>query len=156
MTKLKNSITYLPCIVALLMVTSCSTEENVGNAKSDKELIQGTWEVVSSSESGREAPFDGARFIFTVELMTLQPKDATDVEDMIRVKYTLDPTRKPKSIDTSHELEPGKPIIQLGIYSLKGDTLELCLEGAGQPRPIELGGETGIGFILKRTKRDSN
>jgi uncharacterized protein (TIGR03067 family) len=138
------------------MVTSCSTEENDDNAKSDKELIQGTWEVVSSSEPGREVPFDGARFIFTVELLTLQSKDATDVEDMIGVKYTLDPTKKPKSIDTSHELDPGKPIIQLGIYSLRGDTLELCLEGAGKPRPTELGGENGHGFILKRTKKDGN
>jgi len=156
MTKLKNSITFLPCIVALLMVTSCSTQESDDNAKSDKELILGTWEVVSATESGREVPVDGARFIFTVDIMTLQPKDATDVQDMIGVKYTLDPTTKPKSIDTSHELDPGKPIIQLGIYSLKGDTLELCLEGAGKPRPTELGGETGHGFILKRTKSDGN
>ncbi len=60
MTKIKTSIAYLPCIIALLMVTSCSTEENDDNAKSDRELIQGTWEVVSSSESGREVPVDGA------------------------------------------------------------------------------------------------
>jgi uncharacterized protein (TIGR03067 family) len=124
--------------------------------KSDKELIQGTWEVVSSSESGREVPADGARFIFTADMLMLQPKDATNVRDMMGMKYTLDPTKQPKSIDTSHELDPGQPIIQLGIYSLKGDTLELCLEGAGIPRPTELGGETGHGFILKRTKSDGN
>ena len=49
-----------------------------------------------------------------------------------------------------------QPIVQLGIYSLEGDSLKLCLEAASRPRPKTLEskeGETTHAFVLKRTKK---
>ena len=40
-------------------------------------------------------------------------------------------------MDTTHEIDPGKPIVQLAIYSLDGDELKVCLEAAGKPRPTK-------------------
>ena len=72
------------------------------------------------------------------------------------MKYKLDSTQKPKVIDTTHETDPGKPILQLGVYSLDGDTLKLCLESAGKPRPAKLETkpqDTSVLFVLKRAKK---
>ena len=120
--------------------------------KSDHDLIQGTWKVVSAEEAGNTREVgDNLHFVFTVDTLSMRWADA----DLIRMKYTLDATRRPKAIDTTHEIDPGKPIVQLGIYSLDGDELKLCLEAAAKPRPAKLESRTGmtsVFLVLKRIK----
>ncbi len=151
----------LSCIFAILTaVAALAADGKDEKPKSDKELIQGTWDVVSSTEAGRAVPAENTRnlqIIFTADMMSFRPKDAKNPKDTTSIQYTLDPTKDPKEIDTSHELDPGKPILQLGIYSLERDTLKLNLEAAGKPRPTKLeskAGDTGILFVLKRENSD--
>ncbi|HVS35980.1 MAG TPA: sigma-70 family RNA polymerase sigma factor [Gemmataceae bacterium] len=124
--------------------------------QSDKDLIQGTWDVVSFTEGGTEAPPEMARniqMVFTADLLKWGPKDSKDPKDTIGIHYTLDPAKDPKGIDTSHEIDLGKPIVQLGVYSLEGDALKLCLSAAGKPRPTKLESDAAHGsvlFVLKR------
>jgi len=68
----------------------------------------------------------------------------------ITLKYTLNSSQTPKHIDTTHELDPGKPIIQLGIYSLDGDTLTLSIASAEAPRPKGFSNKADVSFVLKR------
>ena len=133
---------------AMLMATaSLAAEQNDQQSKSDKELFQGTWEVVSSVEAEQ---FAGARARITADTMIFQNRK----KDAITLKYSLRPTKKPKEIDTSHEIDPGKPIIQLGIYALEGNTLKLCIEAAGKSRPasFEKAGGTAHIFLLKKIR----
>ena len=58
----------------------------------------------------------------------------------------------PAAIDTTHELDPGKPIVQLGIYSLKGETLKLSLAAAGMTRPRSFNEKTATTITLRRAK----
>jgi uncharacterized protein (TIGR03067 family) len=150
-------MTRLPYACAILMAATAFAAGPQGeNPKTDKELIQGTWVIVSAKEGGRDTPEPrGTRIIITADLLTFQPKNAQSEKDTLGLSYTLDPTQRPKAIDTSHELEPGKPFIDLGVYSLDGDTLKLCLEAAGKPRPITLesgAGESSVSYVLKRVK----
>jgi hypothetical protein len=58
-------------------------------------------------------------------------------------------------MDTTHEIDPGKPIVQLAIYALDGDDLKLCLEAAGKPRPTRFEskkGDTTVMWVLKRAE----
>ena len=112
-------------------------------------MIQGTWDIVSTGKAGEPESASGRQFIFTADIMTFI------VNEMSRpgIKYNLDATKKPKEIDTSHELDPGKPIIQLGIYSLNGDTLSMRLAPAGAPRPARLEPKAGEFFLCKRVKK---
>jgi uncharacterized protein (TIGR03067 family) len=74
----------------------------------------------------------------------------------MQMKYKLDSTQKPKAIDTTHEIDLGKLILQLGVYSLDGDTLKLRLESAGKPRPAKLetkAKDMSVLFVLKREKK---
>jgi hypothetical protein len=60
-------------------------------------------------------------------------------------------------MDTTHEIDPGKPIVQLAIYSLDGDELKVCLEAAGKPRPtkfVSKAGDTSVVWVLKRVTKE--
>ena len=67
-------------------------------------------------------------------------------------KYTINPAKDPKEMDWFPEEDPGKPIHQAGIYSLKGDTLKIWVVGAGLPRPRELGRGT---WVLERVTKEA-
>jgi uncharacterized protein (TIGR03067 family) len=149
----------LLCGLAFLATTAVAADEKRDKPKSDEESIQGTWEVFSSTEAGKDVSETarGLRFIFGAETLMMQPKDAKEPTEGIGMKYVLHPTKKPQAIDTSHELDPGKPIVQLGIYLLEGDSLKLCLEAAGKPRPTRIESKpesTSHVFELRRVKKD--
>jgi uncharacterized protein (TIGR03067 family) len=124
--------------------------------RTDQEQILGTWEVASSEEGGKDVgeSFRGMKVVFTKDRLKLMPKDET--EAALQMDYKLDPQKKPKQIDTTHELDPGKPISQLGIYELDVDKLKICLEAAGRGRPdkfeTKANGSAHL-MILKRIKK---
>lgn len=142
---------HLSCVLPILVATTLFAAGE--KPKSDHEMLQGSWGVVSAEESGQPRPGDvGLKAVFTDDTLTFQ----RDKQDPMGMKYKLDSTQKPKAIDTTHEIDPGKPIIQLGVYSLDGDMLKLCLEAAGKARPAKLktkARDTSVLFILKREKK---
>jgi uncharacterized protein (TIGR03067 family) len=146
---MKSLLTNLAVLCA---ATLFAAEMQGEKPKMDQELIQGTWKAVSAQESGKSPKIpDDLRFIITAD--TLMIKRGKD--DPIGMKYKLDPSKKPKAMDTTHEIDPGKPISQLAIYALDGDELKLCLEAAGKPRPTKFeskAGDTTIVWVLKRAK----
>ena len=144
-------------LYAAALLLAVSRGDAADDKPSDHKLILGTWEVVSSSQKGEDGPgAPGMRYVFKPDTFLMQPASAKTEEDAIRVKYKLDPAKKPKHIDTTHQLgEKEKPIVQLGIYSLEGETLKLCLEAAGKPRPAKLESKpdgTSVLLVLKRQK----
>jgi uncharacterized protein (TIGR03067 family) len=143
----------LIALAALFATSLFAADDKGGKPKSDHELIQGTWKVVSAQEAGRKRKVpDDFRFVITADVLSMK----SGKDDPISVKYKLDPSKRPKAMDTSHEIDPGKPIVQLAIYALDGDELKLCLEAAGKPRPTRLeskAGSTSVLFVLKRVKK---
>jgi uncharacterized protein (TIGR03067 family) len=122
--------------------------------KTDHDLIQGRWKVISVEEAGKAPPVpDDLRFVITADTLFIRPGK----DDPIGMTYKLDPTKQPKAMDTTHEIDPGKPIVQLAIYSLDGDELKLCLEAAGKPRPTKFAskaGDTSVVWVLKRVTKE--
>ena len=149
----------MKCLAYALAVAAATTalaaDKRVETTTGDEQLIQGTWEIVSSIDGGRPQSTDelaDIRVSITADLFVFQK----GTEKLTGFHYTLDPSKKPRAIDTSHELDPGKPIVELGIYSLEGDTLKLCLEAVGKPRPTALesgAGESTHSFVLKRVEK---
>jgi len=127
--------------------------------KSDHDLIQGKWKIVSAAEGGtvakpEEYPF--THFEFTADTLSFWGKsERTAKPAAITLTYKLDASKQPKTMDTSHELDKGKPIIQLAIYALDGDELKLSLAPAGKPYPTKLESKGDWSFfVLKRVKKD--
>jgi RNA polymerase sigma factor (sigma-70 family) len=105
-------------------------------SRTDQEKIQGTWIIVSRKvwdDKGKEIKGEGPeaekiaehikqkklKLIFTGEKLTLSGGD-----EMPSFNYKLDPSKKPRTIDSISDKETHK-----GIYSLNGKELKLCFAG---------------------------
>jgi uncharacterized protein (TIGR03067 family) len=57
-----------------------------------------------------------------------------------KLAYTIDPTKKPKTLDMRDPADPNAKI-HAAIYELEGDTLRLCMcDKPGKSRPTEFSG----------------
>jgi len=145
-------------ILMSIAVATCllGADENPGRAKAkpDEELIQGIWTIVAAERNGVPIDFQqGLQVFFSGDKtgMILDEKTANEAS------FKLLPEKKPKGIDLSKKDDRR---IAKGAYSLKGDTLKLCLPGGpDRDRPKELAAKLGDGFTLltlERTHRKSN
>ncbi len=117
--------------IVVLIAAADATEEAL---KKEVAKLQGTWSVVSSERGGDKAPEDKIKMV----KLTFQ-KDkliAHQADKTIEMSYTLDPSKNPKTIDITYLDGELKGESHLGIYSLDGDTLKICMH-RGTTRPME-------------------
>lgn len=109
--------------------------------------LQGQWKFVSMEVEGRKKPdtdFGKYTAVFQGNLFTVREKDKIAAQS----SFTLDPSKRPRSIDLSATLEHKGRLIR-GIYTLEDDRLTICDRGAerGQ-RPSEFATHPGTGLVL--------
>src|SRR5688500_1431481 len=110
--------------VGLLLVTAVARADD---AKKDLEKLQGTWEIIEVVNSDRAIPADkvkGGQVVFKGDEMTL--KEGSDDKDLRKFRVKLDPSQKPKAMDTTALNREYKGSVSSAIYQLEGDTLKLC------------------------------
>lgn len=133
-------------LITLFSVLSIACNE--GDAKKEKQNLQGKWQAVAIEADGKKGPED------LVARMTIIFSDDTFTLDIgVKTKGTflLDLANTPKTIDFAFS----KDVVAKGIYILDGDSLKICYAQPGKERPKELTTESGSGhelFVLKRTK----
>jgi RNA polymerase sigma factor (sigma-70 family) len=140
-------------VVGLLFGASFAIGVGKG-AKSDKELLQGTWQIISAEIGGKQA--DDA------ELAQMKEKPFVFKGDKVISKYEseyqLDTTKNPKWIDLvpldGPPNEKGKTF--RGVYRIEGDKLTICFGVVPDgDRPSSLtppAGEVAGVLVLKRVK----
>ncbi len=136
----------------LWAIPAFAADPKVEKTAKDEELVLGNWAVVSVRHEGRKLSkkeTEEVRFVITKKRVSFGRSD----DDPMAVEYTLDSKKKPKTIDITHELDPGKPIVHLGIYALKGNRLKLSLVGSGVARPKKFDEKTATTFVLERVKK---
>jgi uncharacterized protein (TIGR03067 family) len=69
----------------------------------------------------------------------------------LKAKITIDPSKKPKTIDYDMTDGFSKGKKQLGIYELDRDTFKACFNSPGAERPTEF--KAGAGLTLSEWKR---
>ena len=74
-------------------------------------------------------------------------------QPFMKAKITIDPTKKPKTIDYLMTEGFTKGKTQLGIYELDGDTLKSCFAGPGDERPTDFTSKSGDHRTLSVWKR---
>ena len=143
-----------------------SSSARGGDTKTDAELLQGSWQCVSLNygEDFMEAFKDHAVLVidkdkFDISLMNIVGKTIPQGFG----KFTLDPSKKPKTIDTTYiaDAKTGqKEAFEYGIYELDQDTFKWCTTTRGkEDRPKEFTSGTLNGkdkayslWVFKRKK----
>src|SRR5205085_3230463 len=124
------SATYAPiCIIAMAL---CLGGAVADKADADGEGPQGSWRYVSATEGGKQrAVPDDMRLVMTDDHWTTSRRG----QDPMGGTYIVDDSKRPRHIDLIVEEQPGRPIVQKGIYERDGDTLRIRFAPAGGPRP---------------------
>jgi uncharacterized protein (TIGR03067 family) len=143
----------LTCIVISLLLGADAPEDDV---KKDKEKLQGTWKAVTAQRRGESDPTaEEHRLIFSGDEFSVKKGEET----MIKGKYQIDPSKKPKEIDmefieTKRDSLKGKTA--LGIYELDGNTLKWCWNRPGGQRPKTFSSEAEDEHLLVTLKREKS
>jgi uncharacterized protein (TIGR03067 family) len=137
-----------PLAVLLLLAA-----DDKKDAKKDQEKLQGTWDVVSLEVAGNTVPKDKLEnFRSTIKDDVMSHKGAEEGKTE-EVTFVLDPSQKPKAIDMTLKKGGQAGQVILGIYSLDGDNLKLCMNQPGLERPKEFVSKAESRVVLIMLKR---
>jgi len=142
----------LLCLALTLSILTSIRADQSEAAKKDLVALQGEWTMVSGSADGQPM----------LESMLKQMKRVCKDDEatvtmagriFLKAKITLDPSKKPKTID--YQMLDGftKGKTQLGIYVLDGDTFKSCFAAAGAERPADFTTKPGDGRTVSVWKR---
>ena len=122
-------------------------------ATNDLARLQGEWSLVSGVADGQPMPEEMRKQMKRVckgdEATTLM-----GAQVFLKAKITIDPSKKPRTID--YQMTEGftKGKTQLGIYELDGDTFKSCFGSPGAERPTDFTSKPGDGRTLTVWKRE--
>lgn len=120
--------------------------------KKDLAQLQGEWTMVSGTNDGSALPEEmlssGKRVCKGDELTV-----TIGGEVIMTAKITIDPSKKPKTMDFEIKDGPAKGRKRLGIYELNGDTYKSCFGAPGGERPAEFVSTSGDGRTVTMWKR---
>jgi len=148
-----NTLTIRTTLLSALITLACSGMALAAEKPSvtnDLAQLQGAWTMVSGSADGQAMPDEMLKQMKRV----CQGDETTTTmggQVFMKAKFTLDPSKKPKTID--YQMTEGftKGKTQLGIYELDGDTFKACFNSAGAERPTEF--KSGEGLTFSEWKR---
>jgi uncharacterized protein (TIGR03067 family) len=132
-----------------LGLASRAADDASGDTKKDMDKFQGEWMVASSERNGEKVPEDEVKSL----RRTVKGDEFTvtrDGETLIKGKFKLDATKKPKTIDIALEMG-GDPV--LGIYEIDVDSYKVCYTQPGQERPKEFSSKEATLATWKRVKK---
>jgi len=137
--------------LAAVAISSAWAEDSEA-IKKDVAQLQGEWSMVSGSADGSAMP-DAMRE--TAKRVCKGDETTVTVGGQLfmKAKFTIDPSRKPKTIDYQMIDGPTKGKKQLGIYELQGDTVKFCFGAPGSERPPDFTSKPGDGRTLSVWKR---
>jgi uncharacterized protein (TIGR03067 family) len=119
--------------------------------KDELKKLEGTWEIVSYEKDGLKIPDE---LLKELPRVTFKGNTYTWSDDNRPGKIAkIDPTKKPKTIDYEVTGGDDKGQIELGIYTLEGDTFMDCFAPHGKDRPTEFSAKEGSGQTLIKYKR---
>ncbi|MDB5340822.1 MAG: hypothetical protein JWN70_6441 [Planctomycetaceae bacterium] len=140
----------LVSIVGLLAADAPISE----NAKQDLKQLEGTWNLVSAQRDGKATPADEVKKTrISFRGNQFEFPDAADIGTSQKGTLQLDPSKKPKWMDSTATTDAGKGSVSLGLYEISGDDYKVCFAPPGKPRPQEFVSKPGSGAILQIWKR---
>jgi uncharacterized protein (TIGR03067 family) len=142
-------------------VISALTPLSIADDATDKELttLEGTWKFVSLHADGREAPAD----FVEKQRCVIRGKELTWVflgRGEQKNALAIDPSKFPKAIDITPQVEGLKLKTVPGLYKLDNGRLTICVAGppaakVGGIRPENFDPKPGVAlYVLERVKNE--
>jgi uncharacterized protein (TIGR03067 family) len=121
--------------------------------KKEMSRLEGEWSMVSGQANGLAMPQE---LVKTGKRVAKNAETTITIGGQILFKatFSIDPTKKPKTIDYTMTEGPTKGKTHLGIYELDGDTVKFCFAAPGEDRPTEFTAKEGSQRTLSVWKRD--
>ena len=139
--------------IAVCAATAARPEASQAS-NSDLASLQGEWTMVSGVADGYAVPDAMLRD----SKRTCEGNVTTVIvggQLIMKARFTLDPSKTPKTVDYQVIDGPTKGKQHLGIYELDGDTVKYCFGEPGGARPTEFGSQPGdrrTSSVWKRAK----
>jgi uncharacterized protein (TIGR03067 family) len=120
--------------------------------KKELALFDGEWTMVSGERDGMHLPDD---LVKTAKRVAKDGETTVTIggSTFLKAKYTVDPSKKPKTIDYTLTDGPNKGKKQLGIYEIDGDLVKICFASPDAERPTEFTTKADSGRTLSVWKR---
>ena len=146
-------------LLAGILITALSTIASADDGKDevikkDRKLIEGTWRVVALEVNGNKGTEEDARKITVVNGSDGTWSLRHEGNEIGKGTTTIDPTKKPKTIDITPIAGGGKDELYLGIYELGEKTRKLCFAPPGKERPTAFVSTSGSEHILVTFERE--
>src|SRR5579884_29831 len=135
-----------------LLIGSAIGAADEGNKFNANKLV-GTWTYISSEKNGQKSDQDSlkeGKVIIAKDKITLEGSAGTFV-----LKYKLNTTKKPVTIDLEMTEGAGQGSTAKGIIDVKGDELKLCYS-ASDEAPKKFEAKEGSDHRLVILKRAAN
>jgi len=144
-----RSRTVLLLAVGLLVAADRPDDAN----KMDLAKMQGDWGALSTVIDGNKLADDEAQVLFRTVKDDTYTVSAFD-KPFSKGTFTIDATKKPKTIDArpASAAKDAPPL--LGIYEIDGDTWRICFAGSGKERPKDFDCKAGSGHTLTVWQRE--
>jgi uncharacterized protein (TIGR03067 family) len=111
--------------------------------KKDMKKMQGDWALLSMIKDGEKVPDEEAQVLFRTvkdDHYTVYRFD----QPIAKWTFSIDASKKPKTIDILPDGAKDKNKAVLGIYEFDGDKLKICYAPAGKERPKEFVSKAGM------------
>ena len=139
----------LALLAVVLLVTAGSSKAD--DARDELKKLAGTWTLVSEVADGEERDADYLKKITWIIKEDGTWKVLEDGEVKYQGKLTVDPAKKPKTIDSTLTGDQEGMVVK-SIYELKEDSLKHCF-AVGQDRPKAFESKSGSGYTNSVFKR---
>jgi uncharacterized protein (TIGR03067 family) len=139
-------------IILLALPAFAADAQREAAIKKDLEQLQGQWTMKSGSADGwalPEAMLPGFRRTCQENETIIMNADQL----IMKAKFTIDPAKRPKTIDYEVIDGPTKGKRHLGIYELDGDTMKSCFAAPDEDRPTDFSTKQGDHRTLSMWKR---
>jgi uncharacterized protein (TIGR03067 family) len=138
----------------LAMAALVSADDAKDDAiRKDRQLIKGTWQIVTLEVNGNKSDDADAKKLTVVNGADGTWSLRSEGQEVFKGTSTIDPTRKPKTIDFTPTSGDSKGELFWGIYELGETTRKLCFAPAGKDRPTEFRSTAGSDHILVTFER---
>jgi len=123
-------------------------------ARRERAGLQGAWNMNSGERDGQSFP---SEYLTNSERVVKDDETTVTVAGQLfmKAKFSLDPSKNPKTIDYSINGGPYAGLKMLGIYELDGDKVKFCLATPGKERPTSFATKPDDGQTVTVWKRET-